>query len=94
MVFGLGAAALLLLLAVSMCAFFVSMTMDSVIGERGFGVLGNMVILTAGFYIGLEGSVRLGLVLSDITMTTLAGMSGSFLALALLSFLKARLRLL
>lgn len=94
MVFGLGAAALLMLLAVSMCAFFVSMTMDGVIGERGFGVTGNMLILTAGFYIGLEGFAQLGLALSDITAIALAGMCGSFLSLAVLSVLKARLRLL
>lgn len=91
MLFGLSASVLVLMVAVSMCAFFVSMSMDGIIGDRGFGVIGNMVILSVGFYLGHQAATSLGLPHADIILTTLAGMTGSFLALSVLSVVKSRL---
>jgi len=35
-------------------SFFVGNAMNSVLGEQGFGVLGNMIVLLAGFSVGLN----------------------------------------
>jgi hypothetical protein len=35
-------------------SFFVGNAMNTLLGEQGFGVLGNMLVLLAGFTIGLH----------------------------------------
>jgi hypothetical protein len=35
-------------------SFFVGNAMNTLLGEQGFGVLGNMLVLLAGFIIGLH----------------------------------------
>ncbi|EDQ33150.1 hypothetical protein HPDFL43_16781 [Hoeflea phototrophica DFL-43] len=38
----------------SAAAFFVGNAMNTLLGEQGFGVLGNMLVLLAGFAVGLQ----------------------------------------
>lgn len=52
---GLSSDMILYFVALSIAAsFFVGNAMDSVIGSLGFGALGNMIVLLAGFIIGLN----------------------------------------
>jgi len=52
---GLSSEMVLYFAALSVAAsFFVGNAMDSVLGALGFGPLGNMIVLLAGFVIGLN----------------------------------------
>lgn len=52
---GLSSDMILYFVALSIAAsFFVGNAMDSVLGALGFGPLGNMLVLLAGFIIGLN----------------------------------------
>lgn len=60
MVSGIPADMALALFAVSAtAAFFLGNAMNSVLGPQGFGPWGNMIILLAGFLIGLDAVGRL-----------------------------------
>lgn len=38
----------------SAASFFVGNAMNTLLGEQGFGVMGNMLVLLAGFAVGLQ----------------------------------------
>ena len=73
-------------------AFFVGNAMDSVLGALGFGPLGNMIVLLAGFFIGLNlvGAIPFGHVPSAMVIPAAIGVS--FATLFLLALLKRMVR--
>ncbi|MBC7284512.1 hypothetical protein, partial [Hoeflea sp.] len=64
-------------------SFFVGNAMDSVLGALGFGPLGNMIVLVAGFAIGLNvvDIIPFGQVPSAMIIPAAIGVSFSILFL-------------
>ncbi len=82
---------LLAVAAVSIVAFGLSIGLDAIMGEEGFGPTGNMVVITAGFFLSIFTANSLGIRLADLTMASAAGIAGAFLCLLVLVMLKAAL---
>ncbi len=77
-----------LIVACIIGCFFVGHAMDGVIGSSGFGVLGNMLILTTGLFLGLLLADKFGLRVSNVEVLAAAGLIGAFGSLLLLVLLK------
>ena len=77
-----------LLIACAVICFFVGHAMDGVIGSLGFGVLGNMLVLTTGLFLGLFMADMIGLRVSKLEVVAGAGLIGAFGSLLLLVLLK------
>ena len=82
---------LLALAVVGIVAFIVSMALNAVMGEDGFGAIGNAVIITTGFFFTVFMANNLGYRISDVTMAVTVGLSGAFGCLAMLALAKAAL---
>lgn len=82
---------LLAITAVSIVAFGLSIGLDAIMGEEGFGPTGNMVVITAGFFLAIFTANSFGIRLADLTMASVAGITGAFLCLFVLAVLKAAL---
>jgi hypothetical protein len=78
-----------LFFAVAILSFFIASSMDGVLGEDGFGVMGNQVIVMAGFYLGLILAKRFHFPLYDPVNVAVAGLVGAFVSLLILSISKA-----
>lgn len=92
MVWNLGPGWLLLAVAVvGILSFIVSIALHAVMGEDGFGAIGNCVIITGGFFLAVFVANHLGYRLSDVTMAVGVGLAGAFGCLATLALLKAGL---
>ncbi len=76
---------------VAMVSYIFGMALDGVMGSDGFGALGNMVVVTAGFFLGIFVANSYGITLRDLTIAIGAGLGGAFLSLALLAGFKAGL---
>lgn len=70
-----------------MAGYLVGQAMDGVMGRLAFGPIGNMVILTVGFYLGLMLFERSRLA-GGIELHFVAGVSAAFLCLVILATLK------
>lgn len=80
-------------LALSAAAsFFIGNAMNTVMGEQGFGVLGNMIVLLAGFIIGLNIVDELPLGHVPRVMIIPAAACFAFVALFVLAVLKRLVR--
>ncbi len=77
-----------LIVACIIACFFVGHAMDGVIGSLGFGVLGNMLVLTTGLFLGLFMADMIGLRVSKLEVVAGAGLIGAFGSLLLLVLLK------
>lgn len=82
---------LLAVVIVGIFAFMVSMALNAVMGEDGFGATGNAVIITAGFFLTVFAANNFGYRLSDVSMAVVVGLAGAFACLAVLAMLKAGL---
>lgn len=71
-----------------MASFFVGHAMDGVMGRAGFGVLGNMLVLITGLFIGIFAADLLNLRTTHMEVLGGAAIIGSFSALMLLAILK------
>jgi hypothetical protein len=78
-----------LFFVVAILSFFISNAMDGVLGEDGFGLLGNQIIIMAGFYLGLLVARHYHFPLSDFANMAVAGLTGAFVSLLVLSISKA-----
>lgn len=76
---------------VAMLSFLFGLALDGVMGSDGFGALGNMLIVTAGFFLAIFAANSYGVPLRDITWATATGLGGAFLCLAILALCKAGL---
>lgn len=90
---GLSSDMILYFVAVSIAAsFFVGNAMNTVLGEQGFGVWGNMIVLLAGFSVGLNvvDVIPFGRVPSAMIIP--AAIAVAFAILLLLAILKRMVR--
>lgn len=76
---------------VGLLSFLLGLALNALIGRDGFGPIGNAVIVTAGFFLGIFLANSYGLVLRDLTLATATGLTGAFVSLAMLALVKAGL---
>ncbi|PWJ84792.1 hypothetical protein C7441_10458 [Pseudaminobacter salicylatoxidans] len=74
---------------VAVVAFFFGAALDAIMREDGFGPVGNMVLLSAGFFGAILCANFYDIVLSDMTFAMAVGLGGAFVLFALLAFAKA-----
>ena len=80
---------LFLFTSILLCSFFLASAMHGVLGRDGFGVIGNLIVITTGFYLGLWLGRYYGLSVRNFEIGVLAGLAGSFLSLLSLTVMKA-----
>jgi hypothetical protein len=76
---------------VAMLSYIFGLALDGVMGSDGFGALGNAVIVTAGFFLGILAANAYGITLRDLSLAVGAGLFGALLCLGLLAGCKAGL---
>lgn len=74
---------------VAMLSYMFGLALDGIMGSDGFGPLGNMTIVTAGFFLGVFAANSYGVPLRDLTLATAAGLTGAFLGVGFLAVCKA-----
>jgi hypothetical protein len=80
-----------LLMAVTVVAilgFIVALALDAIMGREGFGPLGNMAVITAGFFLGIFVANYFGVRLNDMTRAAVTGVGGAFVSLFVLAAIK------
>ena len=82
---------LFLFTSVVLLSYFIASAMDGVMGPESFGVLGNQGIVVCGFYLGMWTAHFYRLPVSNFTNAVVAGLAGAFVALFILTLLKALL---
>ncbi len=82
---------LFLFTTVALASFFLANAMDGVLGPDGFGVIGNQVIIIAGFYLGIWFGRHYGFFSTNIKIAVICGLTGAFVTMCLLCILKALL---
>lgn len=82
---------LLAFAVVGILSFILAMALNVVMGEDGFGAVGNAIIITAGFFLTVFAANNFGYRLSDLTMAVAVGLGGAFACLTMLALLKAGL---
>ena len=80
------------IVTVALFSFSLGMMLDGLMGDDGFGAIGNMIVITTGFFLGVFAVNSYGLSLHDLTFATATGLSGAFVSLLSLALLKAALR--
>jgi hypothetical protein len=75
-------------ITVGVISYFVALTIDGVFGKDGFGTIGNMIVLTAGFFGGIIAYERAGYYLSNFQVSTFVGVGGALLTFMTLAFVK------
>ena len=76
------------IVTVAVISYFVALTIDGVFGKDGFGTIGNMIVLTTGFFGGMIVYEKLGYYLSSFQISTYVGVGGALLTFMTLAFLK------
>jgi len=74
---------------VGILSLIFGMVLESLVGEDGFGPIGNTIIITAGFFAGIYAANRWGIRFSDLNLAVATGLAGGFVALSLLCVAKA-----
>ena len=75
-------------ITVGVLSYFIALTIDGIFGKDGFGTIGNMVVLTAGFFGGIMAWERAGYYLSNFQISTFVGVAGALLTFMTLALLK------
>jgi hypothetical protein len=75
-------------ITVGVISYFVALTIDGVFGKDGFGTIGNMVVLTTGFFGGMIVYEKAGYYLSSFQVSTFVGVGGALFTFMTLAFLK------
>lgn len=70
-------------------SFFLGNAMDGVLGGHGFGIFGNMIIIVAGFLVGLWFGKYYGFSVTTLRIGVVAGLIGSFTCLLALCVFKS-----
>ncbi|TAN01399.1 MAG: hypothetical protein EPN45_12835 [Rhizobiaceae bacterium] len=76
---------------VAIFSFIFGLALDGLMGGDGFGPIGNMVVVTGGFFLGIFLANFYGVRFYDLKVAVGAGLIGAFVSLGVLSFLKAQL---
>lgn len=82
---------LFLFTSVILLSYFIASAMDGVMGQDGFGQLGNQLIVVSGFYLGVWTAHYYQFPVRDFTNAVIAGLCGAFVILLFMSLLKALL---
>ena len=82
---------MMVIVMVAMPAFLFGLILDAVMKSDGFGALGNMVVLTTGFFLGILSFNHYGFRFDDVTFATATGLFGAFTAIFALALIKASL---
>lgn len=80
---------LMAVLCVGILAFILSMALNAIMGEDGFGATGNALVITVGFFGTILAANAVGYRLADLRDAVVVGMAGAFLCLVALSLGKA-----
>ncbi len=80
---------LFLFTSIVVVSFFLGNAMDGVLGDDGFGIFGNMIVIAAGFFVGLWVGRYFGYPVNNFKFGIIAGLAGSFVSLLVLSIIKA-----
>ena len=92
MLWNLGSEWLLMAFAgVGIMSFILAMALNAIMGEDGFGPVGNAVFITAGFFLSIFIANNFGFRLGDLKMAIAMGLAGAFACLTVLAVLKAAL---
>lgn len=73
---------------VGVSSYFIALTIDGVFGKDGFGTIGNMVVLTVGFFGGITLYEKAGYYLINMQYGTFVGIAGALLTFTTLALLK------
>jgi hypothetical protein len=76
------------IICVGVGSYFIALTIDGVFGKDGFGTVGNMVVLTAGFFGGIAGYEWMGYNLTNLQYSTFVGVGGALLTFTCLAGFK------
>ena len=74
---------------VAVISVFFGAIMDAIMREDGFEPVGNMVLITAGFFASILVANYNGIAMVSLTLSAVTGLSGAFVTLAVLALLKA-----
>lgn len=74
---------------VMVLALFFGAALDVIMGDDGFGPIGNMVLFTVGFFAAIVVLNYAGINLRDLKLAAGAGLAGAFVSIAVLAFFKA-----
>lgn len=77
--------------AVAILSFIFGMALDGLMGGEGFGPIGNTVVVTVGFFLGIFAANAYGIHFYNVRMAVAVGLCGAFVSLALLAAIKAGL---
>lgn len=79
------------IITVALLSFIFGYALDRIMNEDGFGPTGNMVVMTAGFFLGIYAANLYGIRFRHLDMGVGAGVLGGFATLTLLTLFKALL---
>lgn len=74
---------------VAIVSLMLGTVLDGVMQDEGFGPFGNMIIITAGFFLGIFAANRWGIRFTELEVAVATGLGGAFVALLTLSLAKA-----
>lgn len=79
---------LMMIAAVGVASLVLGFVLDAILGEDGFGPVGNATLAGAGFFFGIHAADEYGFVVRDFPMATAIGLAGAFSGVAALAMLK------
>jgi hypothetical protein len=74
---------------VAVMALFFGTIMDAIMADDGFGPVGNMLLITVGFFASILVANLNGIAMGNLTFAMATGLSGAFLTLVALALIKA-----
>lgn len=74
---------------VTIVSLLLGTVLDGVMQDDGFGPFGNMIVITAGFFLGILAANRWGIRFSELEIAVATGLGGASVALLALSLAKA-----
>lgn len=83
-----------LLMAVTVVAIFsfmIGLALDALVADDGFGAIGNMMVLTGGFFLAIVLANRYGYDFDELINGCLFGICGAFACFSTLALAKAGL---
>lgn len=90
MLWNLDASWLMMAIAVvAVLSYFLGSAIDALMREDGFGSLGNALIISTGFFLGILLANREGYNLREPSVAIMVGLAGAFVCLASLTLAKA-----
>ncbi|MHB2267849.1 hypothetical protein [Aliihoeflea sp. PC F10.4] len=75
--------------SVVILSFALGLLLDAVVGEDGFGAVGNAIVLTAGFFLTIAVFNHFGQIFHDLRLGIVYGTAGACAAIIALAGLKA-----